>query len=546
MATAIDLNGIRSQGHDVRMANITAVQALANIVKTSLGPQGLDKMLVDEIGDITITNDGATILRQIEVEHPAARILVELSQLQDKEVGDGTTSVVIVAAELLKRALEMIRNKIHPSHIISGYKTAAKFAVKYIEDNLSVTTASLGAEGLRNVAKTSMSSKLIGGEDAFFSELAVKAITHVQTPSLKYPVKNVNIVKAHGLSSLESEFFPGFVLRMSRVSQQMPLRIEGARIACLDFNLNKFRLGMGIQVLVNDPKNLEQIRKREMDILKERLEKVLAQGVNVIFTTKAMDDVAAKYLVEKGVMGLRRVEKSDLRKIAKSTGASIITTMATNDGSEVFEEASVGKAECVYEENLGDNDFVFIKNPKGGSSPVCTLVLRGANEFLLDEVDRSLHDSLCVLKRTLESGKVVSGGGSVETALSVYLEKIAQKNSSNDQIAIAEFAESLLVIPKQLSLNAAKDATELVSKMIVLHNNYQNDPTNEKLSWLKYIGLDLLEGKVRNNMEAGVLEPMVSKVKSIKFATEAAIAILRIDEMIKLAAEKEDQPQRHC
>jgi T-complex protein 1 subunit alpha len=544
MATAIDLNGIRSQGHDVRNANVTAVMALANIVKTSLGPQGLDKMLVDDIGDITVTNDGATILRQIEVEHPAARILVELSQLQDKEVGDGTTSVVIIAAELLKKAMELIKNKIHPTHVINGYKTAVKYATKYIEEKLSVTTESLGDQGLINIAKTSMSSKLIGGEDVLFSELAVRAILQVKTPVGKYPVKNVHIMKAHGQSSLESELFPGYVLRMSRVSQQMPTKIENAKIACLDFNLSKFRLGMGIQVLVNDPKNLELIRRRELDILKERLEKILAAGVNVIFTTKAMDDFASKYLVEKGIMGLRRVEKSDLRKIAKATGASIITTMANNEGNEVFEEANVGKADSVYEENLGDIDHIFIKNPRGGSNPVCTLVLRGANELMLDEVDRSLHDSLCVLKRTLESGRVVAGGGSVEVALSIYLEKLAQKTSNNDQLAIAEFAEALLVIPKQLSLNAAKDATELVSKMIVLHTNVQNDPTNEKLAWLKYVGLDLLEGKVRNNLECGILEPMVSKVKSLKFATEAAIAILRIDEMIKLAAEKEDQPQR--
>ena len=243
-------------------------------------------------------------------------------------------------------------------------------------------------------------------------------------------------------------------------------------------------------------------------------------------------------------MGLRRVEKGDLRRIAKSTGATIITTMASNEGDEIFEQSSVGHAQVIYEENIGDIDHVYIKNPRASQNPVCSLILRGANEHMLDEVDRSIHDSLCVLKRTLESGRVVAGGGAVEAALSVYLERVAQKNASSDQVAIAEFAEALLVIPKQLALNAAKDATELISKMIVLHNNAQNDPTNEKLAWLKYVGLDLVEGKVRNNLEAGVLEPMVSKVKSLKFATEAAIAILRIDEMIKLAAEKEDMPQR--
>lgn len=544
MATQLELNGMRTQGQDVRFANIMAVQALANIVKTSLGPQGLDKMLVDDIGDVTITNDGATILRQIEVEHPAAKILVELSQLQDKEVGDGTTSVVIIAAELLKRASEMIRNRIHATHIISGYKTAMKHAVKYIEENLSISTADLDKNGLISIAKTSMSSKIISGESELYCKLAVEAMLHVKTGSAKYPVKNVNIMKAHGLSMQESTFFPGFVLRMSRVSQQMPTKVVNAKIALLDFNLSKFRLGMGIQVLVNDPKNLELIRKRELDILKERLELILAQGVNVIFTTKAIDDYASKYLVEKNVMGLRRIEKSDMRRIAKLTHATIMTTLASNDGTEVFEASNIGHAEVIYEENLGDNDYVFIKNNTNTSNPICSLILRGSNEFMLDEVERSLHDSLCVLKRTLESGSVVAGGGAVETSLSVYLERIAKKSTHNDQIAIAEFAESLLIIPKQLALNAAKDTLDLVSKLTVLHNNNQNDPTNEKLMWLKYVGLDLVEGKVRNNLEAGVLEPTMSKTKSIKFATEAAIALLRLDDMIKIAPEKEDIPRR--
>lgn len=528
------------------MANITAVQALSNIIKTSLGPQGLDKMLVDEIGDVTITNDGATILRQIEVEHPAAKILVELSQLQDKEVGDGTTSVVIIAAELLKRAYEMIKNKIHPSNIISGYKLALKHAISYTEEHLGVDAHSLGHKGLLNIAKTSISSKYIGGESNIFSELAVKAILHVKTINGKYPVKNVHIIKSHGLSTSESELFEGFVLRMSRVSQQMPIKVENAKIACLDFNLSKFRLAMGIQVLVNDPKNIEEIRKRECDILKERLQKIIEKGVNVIFTTKAMDDVASKYLVEKNIMGLRRVEKSDLRRIAKATGATIITTLANSDGNENFDESCIGLADSVFEENLGDVDHIFIKNPSGGGNPVCSLILRGANENLLDEVDRSVHDCLCVLKRTLESGIVVAGGGAVETSLYVFLEKIAQKSGSLDQVAIAEFAESLLVIPKQLALNSAKDATELVSKLIVLHNSDQSgtQPPSQKFQGLKYSGLDLTEGKVRNNLEAGVLEPLVSKIKALKFATEAAIAILRIDDMIKIVPEKEEIPQR--
>lgn len=525
-----------------------AVQSLSSILKTSLGPQGLDKMLVDEIGDVTITNDGATILRQIEVEHPAAKIMVQLSQLQDKEVGDGTTSVVILAAELLRRAHDLIKSQIHPTTIIAGYKAASKLATQYIKEHLGVKVDTLGPQCLNNVARTAMSSKLIGGEAKLFSELAVKAILAVKNSGDRYPIKNINIIKVHGQSTLESEVFPGFVLRMGRVSQQMPLKVENARIACLDFSLSKFRLAMGIQVLVNDPQSLEDLRRREMDILKERLGKVLASGANVVFSTKGVDDVAAKYMVEKGVLCLRRVDHRQLSRIAKATGATLVTTLANSEGGESFEESLLGRADCVYEENIGDQDYTFIKAPKALNDPVCSVVLRGANETLLDEVERSLHDVLCVLKRTLESGRVVAGGGAVEAALSVSLDLASRKQNSNltkENIAIAEFAEALLVIPKQLALNAAKDATELVAKLLVVNNTYQQKPPGKNYDNFLHCGLDLTDGKIRNNLEAGVLEPEVSKIKSIKFATEAAIAILRIDDMIKLGTEKEEMPNRH-
>ena len=526
------------------MANVMAVKALANIVKTSLGPQGLDKMMVDEIGDVTVTNDGATILKQMEVEHPAAKVLVQLSQLQDQEVGDGTTSVVILAAELLNKAYELIRNKVHPSSIISGYKKAMKESIKFINKHLVVQTEELGDEGLRNVAKTSMSSKLIGPEHELFANMCVQAMKQVKLKSGKYPVKSVNIVMAHGKSTLESQYFDGYVLRMSRVSQQMPIRIDNPTIACLDFNLNKFRLAMGIQVLVNDPKNLEEIRKREMDILKERLNLIIDAGVNVIFTTMAIDDCASKYLVTRGIMGLRRVDKHQLRKIAKATGATVVKTLANNDGTESFDPEMAGKAQACYETNLGDNDFIFLEKPASDKNKVCSLVLRGANEFMLEEVDRSIHDALCALKRTMESGSVVAGGGCVESATSVYLDRYSNEKGGKDQIPIFEFAEALLVIPKQLSNNAAKDSTELTAKLNCIHNLAQDNSDNKAYKKYFYSGLDLMNGKIRNNMEAGVLEPAISKIKSLKFATEAAITILRIDDMIRIAPEKEEIPDR--
>lgn len=490
--------------------------AVANIVKSSLGPQGLDKMLVDEIGDVVITNDGATILRQLEVEHPAARVLVDLAHLQDAEVGDGTTSVVILAAEFLKKALELIKNKVHPSSIISGYKLAMKEACKFVKDKLSVPVSELGDSALMNVAKTSMSSKIIGAESEIFAKLVVDAANYVKSADGKIIVKNIQIVKSHGQSAVESTMFEGYVLRNYRVSQQMPMRVENAKVACIDFNLNKFRLGMGTSVLVEDPKNLEKIRQRECDILKERVQSIIDAGANVILTTGALDDIASKYMVDRGVLGIRRVEKSDMRRIARSIGAQMVTTLARNDGTEGFDKECLGTATAVYEDAIGDNDHIFIQIPKTVNGGVASIIVRGANEFMTEEIDRSLHDSLCVLKRTFESGRVVPGGGAVEAALSVFLTKFSNQLSSTEQIPIVEYAESLLVIPKVLAMNAAQDATELVSKMKALHTAQQEDPDNEKYKNMQYVGLDLLNGKIRNNMKEGVLEPLVSKVKCIR------------------------------
>eukprot|EP01016_Furgasonia_blochmanni_P033131 TRINITY_DN343_c0_g1_i2.p2 TRINITY_DN343_c0_g1~~TRINITY_DN343_c0_g1_i2.p2 ORF type:complete len:517 (+),score=227.75 TRINITY_DN343_c0_g1_i2:389-1939(+) len=503
-------------------------------------------MLVDEIGDCVITNDGATILRQLEVEHPAAKVIVELSQLQDKEVGDGTTTVVILASELLRRANELIKNKVHPTSIISGYKLAVKEACKYIQDHLTKRVDDLGKDALVNAAKTSMSSKLIGPESTLFAELVVEAMLAVKYTNVlgevKAPLKSVNVLKCHGQASSASQLIRGYGLQMSRVSQQMPTRVENCKVACLDFNLNKFRLQMGVQVLVNDPNNLEKIRQRECDILKERVDKILKAGANVILTTKGVDDIASKYFVEAKAIALRRVTKQDLRRIAKATGATVVTTLATPEGDEVFEPASLGTcAEC-YEETVGDNEFVFLKGFKNQSA--VTIMIRGANEWATDEIERSVHDSLCVVKRTLESGTVVAGGGAVEVALNIYLEDFATNLGSKEQIAVAEFAEALTVIPKILATNAALDATDLVSNLRVLHNAAQKTD-DEKRQDYKWAGLDLINGKVRNNLNAGVLEPSVSKIKCLRFATEAAITILRIDDMIKLAPKKEDMPGRH-
>uniref|UniRef100_A0A7S3R0N6 T-complex protein 1 subunit alpha n=1 Tax=Dunaliella tertiolecta TaxID=3047 RepID=A0A7S3R0N6_DUNTE len=347
----LQIAGERQSGKDVRTQNVTAVSAVANIVKSSLGPVGLDKMLVDDIGDVTISNDGATILKLLEIEHPAAKILVELAELQDAEVGDGTTSVVILAAELLKRANELVRNRIHPTNIISGYRLAMREACKFIDEHMAIKTDKLGRDSIIAAAKTSMSSKIVGADADFFSQMAVDAIQAVKTidPSgnVKYPIKAISVLKAHGKSAHESALIDGYAINLGRAAQGMPRRVTKAKIACLDMNLQKARMMMGVQVLVNDPRELEKIREREFDITKERIQKIIDAGANVIFTTKGIDDMALKYFVEAGALAVRRVPKDDMKRITRATGATTVMTLADMDGNETFDPSSLGQADEV-------------------------------------------------------------------------------------------------------------------------------------------------------------------------------------------------------
>lgn len=293
---------------------------------------------------------------------------------------------------------------------------------------------------------------------------------------------------------------------------------------------------MGVQVLVQDPEQLDKIRQKEMDVTRERCKKIVDAGANVILCSKGIDDFALKYFVEAGAIAIRRVKKGDLRRIANCSGAKIIVSLADFEGEEKFDSAILGQAEKVYEKRVGDWDYTFFEGMKATRAQ--TIILRGANDFFLDEAERSMHDSLCVVKRVLESNAVVAGGGAVEVALSIFLDDFARTLGTREQLAIAEFSEALLVIPKTLAINAAKDATDLIAKLRVFHNAAQKTDEEAKKD-LKYSGLDLVNGKVRNNLNAGVLEPAMSKVKSLKFATEAAITILRIDDMIKLAKQEQ-------
>jgi T-complex protein 1 subunit alpha len=454
--------------------------------------------------------------------------------------------VVIIASELLKRGNELVKQGIHPTTIISGYRMALKAAVAHIKENLIVNVDVLGEENLINSAKTSMSSKILGPESTFFSRMAVDAVKSVKMETTvngkktsKYPISAIHILKAHGKSAMESHIVNGFALNTTRAAQGMPTCVEGAKIALLDINLQRHRLAMGVQVVVKDPEEIERIRQREMDITKERIQKILDTGANVILTTKGIDDLCLKYFVEAGAIAARRCNKEDLKRLAKATGGKLVVTMADMEGNEAFDASNLGIAETVKEERVGDGELLYVCGCKGGAS---TIVLRGANEYMLDEMDRALHDSLCVIKRMLESNTLVAGGGAVEVSLSVALEEFATTIESREQLAISEFAQSLLVIPKTLAVNAAKDATELVAKLRSIHARAQT-AEGAKDATLKFSGLDLITGVTRDNLNAGVVEPAISKIKSLRFATEAAITILRIDDRITLTPDQQPGQQ---
>ncbi|KAI8869231.1 T-complex protein 1 [Ramicandelaber brevisporus] len=572
MSEMLFINGVRKSGNEVRKHHSIAATAIAKVVQTSFGPVGLDKMMVDDVGGLEVSNDGATILKLLDVEDPVAKMFVELSQQQDKEVGDGTTSVVLIAAELLRRATELIVDKgVHPSTVIEGFRMACKEACRYLASNLASKIDPANIPMLEDVARTSISSKVLGQNSDFFARMAVDAVLAIKTKTItgqvKCPITAINVLKAHGKSATESIFVNGYALNCTIASQAMPTRVVNAKIACLDMNLQKTRMNLGVHVVIDDPEQLEGIRRREIEITTERIKKILATGANVILTTKGIDDLCLKLFVEAGAMGVRRCDKEDLRRIAKATGATLVSTLANLDGDETFDASMLGSAPEVVQQRISDDECILIKastapvvnaSPSAGSTdavakdaaPAVTsnmraasVILRGATDFQLDEMERAFHDSLCAVKRVLESGSVVPGGGAVETALNIYLEAFASTISSREQHAIGEFAQALLIVPKTLAINAAKDATDLVATLRAYHNKAQTD---EKSKHLKNTGLDLYKGEVRDNLKAGVLDPAMGKIKQIKAATETAVSILRLDDLIKLdPAPKDNREDDH-
>ena len=487
-----------------------------------------------------------------------------------------------------------------------------------MSENVTTKVADLSREALLAIARTSMSSKVIGSDSEFFSNMVVDAMRSVKsvnprTNEVKYPVKAVNVLKAHGKSALESTLVKGYALNCTVASQAMKTRISDAKIACLDMNLQKERMKLGVNITIDDPTQLEKIREREASLVLERVEMILKAGANVVLTTKGIDDLCLKLFIDKGAMAVRRCKKEDLRRIAKATGASLVSTLSDLDGNEKFDPSSLGHAEEVSQERISDDECILIKGPKVHTA--ASIILRGSNDYHLDEMERSVHDSLSAVKRTLESGSIVPGGGATETALHIYLEEFAVTVGSREQLAIAAFASALLVIPRTLAINAAKDAAELVARLRSVHASSQRipnpsaqttnhakqqqqqqqllsrqspspspnigsqsspskkstgpapqtasaqrptssggqggtspNPANEKEAaeiakrrGYKNYGLDLEKGRVTDMLKLGVLEPSISKVRQLKSAVEACVAIMRIDTLVKLDPERRDQ-----
>lgn len=508
--------------------NSREMMKVYNAIKTSFGPLGLDKMCVDSAGEVSITNDGATILQNMLVEDPAAKILVDLATQQDQDVGDGTTSVVLLAANLIEKGAKLISSGVHPSVVVSGYKIAFNECVQFIKKSISKDSSQLGSKALANVVRTSISSKVINAEHELFCGIVIDALKCVETADVNkktvYPIEDINILKHPGSSMKESFLYQGYAMNCSLASNAMKKCVKKPRIACLDFGLQKYKSPLTVNVLVEDPNKLEEIRKKELDITRSRIKSIIGSGATVILTTKGIDDMCTKILLDAGVVAVRRCKKEDLNVIAKATGTTLLSDIIDVSGGEAI--SNLGSAEKFEVMPVGQEECVFIEGLK---KKMASIVLRGANCQLLDEMHRSVHDAVCILKRTLESKLVIPGGGAVECALSLMLEKFAFTVNSKEHVAIHRYAESLLSIPKILATNAGLDSNEILAQLLSEQSKERVDHMSSR-----FLGVDVMTGNVQDNFEFGIIEPSMGKLKALRAATEAAISILRINEVIIL------------
>ncbi|ASJ07191.1 thermosome subunit beta [Thermococcus pacificus] len=516
----------RYVGRDAQRLNILAARIIAETVRTTLGPKGMDKMLVDSLGDVVVTNDGATILDRIDLQHPAAKMMVEVAKTQDKEAGDGTTTAVVIAGELLRKAEELLDQNIHPSIIVKGYTMAAEKAQEILED-IAIEVTPDDDDTLMKIAMTSITGKNAESHKELFAKLAVEAVKQVaEKKDGRYTVDldNIKIEKKAGESVEESELVRGVVIDKERVHPRMPSRVEGAKIALINEALEVKKTETDAKINITSPDQLMSFLEQEEKMLKEMVDKIAETGANVLFVQKGIDDLAQHYLAKKGILAVRRVKKSDMEKLAKATGAKIVTNVKD------LTPEDLGHADLVEERKIAGESMIFVegcKNPKA-----VTILIRGGTEHVIDEVERALEDALKVVKDVMEDGYVLPAGGAPEIELSIRLDEYAKEVGGKEALAIENFAEALKIIPKTLAENAGLDTVEMLVKVISEHKN-------KGLG----IGIDVFKGEPADMLANGIIEPLRVKKQAIKSASEAAIMILRIDDVIAAKVSKPEGGQ---
>jgi len=511
-------SALQQKGRDAQKNNIAAAKLVAQLVKTSLGPRGLDKMLVDSLGDVTITNDGATILKEIDAQHPAAKMMVEISKTIDTEVGDGTTSSVIFAGALLEKAEKLLEKDVHSTVIIDGYQAASEEALKLLA-KLAKEVKSDDRESLIKIAHTSMQSKLVSENSVPLSKLVVDSILKiVEKDGDKHSIDldNLKVEKKAGGSMDDTVLINGIVLDKEIVHSGMPTKIEKAKIVLVNAALEVEKTEMSAEIRISDPTQMQQFLEEENRMLKSMVDKIHSIGANVLICQKGIDDIAQHYLSKHGILSVRRVKESDMTKLAKATGGRITTNLddiTTND---------LGSAEIVQQKKVESDKWVFIEGCKNPRS--VTILIRGGSQRVVDEADRSIHDALMVVKDVVEKPSIVAGGGSPEAYLATELNEWAGSSDGREQLAIKQYAEALESIPLTIAENAGMDP---IDSLITLRANQSNGKQT--------VGINAREGKIGNMFSLDIVEPLAVKEQIIKSATEAACMILRIDDVIAVS-----------
>ena len=507
----------RQRGRDAMQNNIAAAIVIAEAIRTSLGPMGMDKMLVDQFGDVVITNDGATILKEIDVQHPAAKMMVEVAKTQDSEVGDGTTTSVILAGELLKRAKKLLEQKIHPTVITEGFRKAADKAIEIL-DRISVKSGIDDKEGLKNAAMTCMSSKIVSESKEKLAQICMDAIVAIaeQSDDGKWiaDIDKVQIQKKEGDSIDDTGLIKGIILDKEVVSPGMPKSVKDVKILLLQSAIEIEKTEFDAKLQITSPEQIQQFLDEEERMLRTMVEKIENSGANVVICQKGIDDMAQHFLSKAGIMAVRRVKKSDIEKLAKATGGMIFTNL-----DDITTE-KLGWAGLVEERKIMNDSWIFIEECKDPKSVV--ILIRGGTELIIDEVDRAIHDALCVVRDVVEDQKLVGGGGAPEVETAIQLRKFASTLGGREQLAVEIFADSLDIIPKTLAENAGLDQIDALMNLRTAHQKGN-----------KFAGTDLDTGDVVDDMfKIGVVEPTVVKIQAIRSSTEATSMILRIDDVI--------------